>query len=100
MAVRPLDPSVGNWTIRLEVVGERVQEFDVRKDIGDMELLATAFQGLVLYAQEKVRVISKPLSMEDGVLFRIERISQQARLSLMIHFWNGTTRFCGVEVFR
>jgi hypothetical protein len=65
-----------------------------------MELLAIAFQGLLSYAQEKVRVISKPLCMEDGVLFRIERVSQQARLSLMIHFWNGTTRFCGVEVFR
>jgi hypothetical protein len=88
MHVRPLDPTIGKWTIKLEVVGERVQEFEVRKDIGDLELLATAFQGLLIYGQEKVRIISKPLRMEDGALFRIERISQQARLSLMIHFWN------------
>jgi hypothetical protein len=38
--------------------------------------------------------------MEDGALFRFERASTQTQLALMIHFWDGTTRMCGVEVLR
>jgi hypothetical protein len=38
--------------------------------------------------------------MEDGAIFRIERVSLQTHLALTIHFWDGTTRMCGVEVFR
>jgi hypothetical protein len=98
--VRPLDPSVGFYDIRVEVLKEGVREVRVRKDIGDMELFAIAFQGLLIYQQEQVRLITKPMKMEDGAIFRFERVSRQVQLSLMIHFWDGTTRMCGVEVFR
>jgi hypothetical protein len=98
--VRPLDPTVGHCDIRIEILREEVKEVRVRKDVGGMELLAIAFQGLLIYAQEQVRLVSKPLKMEDGALFRFERVSRQTQLALMIHFWDGTTRMCGVEVFR
>jgi hypothetical protein len=98
--IRPLDPAMGHVDIKIEILREQVRDFRVRKDIRDLELFAIAFQGLIIYGQEKVRVVSKPLKMEDGALFRIERVSQQTQLALMIHFWDGTTRACGVEIFR
>jgi hypothetical protein len=99
-SIRPLDPLIGHVDIKIEILRERVGEFRVRRDIGDLELLAIAFQGLSIQGQEMVRVVSKPPKMEDGALFRIERVSQQTQLTLLIHFWDGTTRACGLEVFR
>jgi hypothetical protein len=98
--IRPLDPVVGSCDIRIEILREEVREVKVRKDIGPLELLAVAFRGLLSSPLERVRIVSKPLKMEDGALFRFERVSSQVHLTLTVHFWDGTTRICGVEVLR
>jgi hypothetical protein len=98
--IRPLDPAVGYWDIKIDILREQVKEVRVRKDVFGLELLAIAFQGIILYDQEKVRIVVKPLKLENGAIYRIERVSLKAHLALTVHFWDGTTRRCGVEVFR
>jgi hypothetical protein len=36
--------------------------------------------------------------MEDGAVFKIERVSLTARLALTVHIWDDSLRRCGVEV--
>jgi hypothetical protein len=45
-----------------------------------------------------VKIVVKPLRMEDGAMFKVERFALKSRLSLTIQIWNGSTRRCGIEV--
>jgi hypothetical protein len=75
-----------------------MKEIRIRKDVYGMELLAMAFQGVDLAPSDKVKIVVKPLKLEDGAIYRIERVSSKARLELRVHIWDGSTRKCGIEV--
>jgi hypothetical protein len=96
--VRPIDPAQGSWHIKVETLGGPTSEIEVRKDVYMMELLALAYQGTDFAEGEKVKMVLKPLRMEDGAVFKIERVFLTARLALSIQIWDGSSRHCGIEV--
>jgi hypothetical protein len=63
-----------------------------------LELLAQAFSGIDLSENDRVKFVLKPLRMEDGALFKVERTSLKALLALTIQIWDGSSRRCGIEV--
>jgi hypothetical protein len=95
---RPLDPTVGSWRIKVEILREQTRHLQVRKDVYGLELLAQAFMGIDLADDDRVKIVVKPLKMEDGAVFKVERTSLKAHLELTFHIWDGSTRRCGVEV--
>jgi hypothetical protein len=95
---RPIDPAQGAWRIVVEILGDPPKEIEVRKEVFGLELLHLAFQGVDLSDSEKVRVVIKPLRLEDGAVYKIERVFQTARIALTVHIWDGSSRRCGIEV--
>jgi hypothetical protein len=45
-----------------------------------------------------VKIVVKPLKMENGANFKVEKVSVKAHLSLTIQIWDGTQRRCGIVV--
>jgi hypothetical protein len=95
---RPLDPVVGFWDIKVEILREQTRQLRVRKDVYGLELLAQTFTGIDLADDDRVKIVVKPLRMEDGAVFKVERSSLKARLALTFHIWDGGIKRCGVEV--
>jgi hypothetical protein len=95
---RPIDPLQGSWTIKLEILREQTREITIRKDAYQFEILSPAFEGIDLTEDERVKFVLKPLKMQDGAVFKVERISALARLALTVNIWDGSQRRCGVEV--
>jgi hypothetical protein len=63
-----------------------------------MELLAQTFMGIDLADDDRVKIVVKPLKMENGANFKVERVSVKAHLALTIQIWDGSLRHCGIEV--
>jgi hypothetical protein len=95
---RPLDPAVGFWRIKVEILGGPIQHLQVRRDVFMRELLAQAFNGIDLSENERVKIVLKPLKMEDGTVLKIERICLNSRIALTVQIWDGSSRRCGIEV--
>jgi hypothetical protein len=95
---RPLDPAVGFWRIKVEILGEQTRHLQVRKDVFGLELLAQTFNGIDLPDDDRVKIVVKPRRMEDGAIFKVERTSLKSSLALTIQIWDSSTRRCGVEV--
>jgi hypothetical protein len=47
---------------------------------------------------DRVRMVVKPLKMENGANFKVEKISAKAHLALTIQILDGTQRRCRIEV--
>jgi hypothetical protein len=95
---RPIDPAQGPWKIKCGVLKGPTVEIEVRKDVYMMELLALTFQGTIFSENEKVKIVVKPLKMENGAVFKIEKFSLTVRLALTFQIWDGSSRRCGIEV--
>jgi hypothetical protein len=95
---RPIDPLQGSWKIKVETLRGPTREIEVRKDAANFEILALAFEGIDLPDDERVKIVLKPPRMQDGVVFKIERVTLTARLALTIQIWDGSSRRCGIEV--
>jgi hypothetical protein len=95
---RPLDPAVGFWDIKVEILREQTRQIRVRKDVFAIELLAQAFMGIDLADDDRVKFVIKPTKMDNGAVFKVERTSLKARLALTIQTWDGSFRHCGIEV--
>jgi hypothetical protein len=95
---RPLDPEVGFWDIKVEILREQTRDIRVRRDVYGLELLALVFKGIDLAPDDRVKIVVKPLRMENGAVFKIERSSAKAHMELTFHIWDGSTRRCGVVV--
>jgi hypothetical protein len=95
---RPLDPAVGFWDIRVEILGEQTRKLRVRKDVTAIEILAQTFMGVDLADDDRVKIVVKPLKMENGANFKVEKFSLKTRLALTVQIWDGTQRRCGIEV--
>jgi hypothetical protein len=95
---RPLVPTVGFWDVKVEILGDQTRQLRVRKDVFGIELLAQTFNGIELADDDRVKIVVKPLRMENGAVFKVERTSLKARLALTIQIWDGSSRKCGVEV--
>jgi hypothetical protein len=67
---RPLDPAVGSWQIKVEILRDQVRHLQVRKDVYGLELLAQTFMGIALADDDRVKFVVKPLRMEDGAAFQ------------------------------
>jgi hypothetical protein len=96
--VRPLDPAVGFWDIRVEILKEQTRHIRIRKDATGTEILAQTFMDIDVAEDERIKFVLKPLKMEDKALFKVERIAVMAHLALTIHLWDGSQRRCGIEV--
>jgi hypothetical protein len=58
---RPLDPAVGFWDIKVEILREQTRQLRVRKDVYGLELMAQAFMGIDLADDDRVKMVVKPL---------------------------------------
>jgi hypothetical protein len=72
---RPLDPVVGHWDIKVEILREQTRDIRVRKDVYGLELLALAFQGVDLAADDRVKIVVKPSTMAPRHMHRGTRRS-------------------------
>jgi ribonuclease HI len=95
---RPIDPLQGSWTIKVEILREQTREMTIRKDAYQFEILSLDFEGIDLSEDERVKIVLKPLKMQDGAVFKVERVSALAKLALTVNIWDGSQRRCGVEV--
>jgi hypothetical protein len=95
---RAISPDVGHWDIKVEILGDQTRKIRIRKDSTSTEILAQAFLGIDITDEERVKIVAKPLKMEHGATFVVERCSIKAHLSLAIEIWDGSSRRCGVEV--
>jgi hypothetical protein len=95
---RPIDQITGSWNIRVIVKDNTTKELQVRKDVNIFEILAMTFQGTVFTPDDRVKVLVKPPKMQDGAVFRVEKVSLVARLALDVKIWDGSVRKCGIEV--
>jgi hypothetical protein len=95
---RPLDPAVGFWRIKVEILGGLTQHLQVRRDVYGVELLAQAFNGVDFSENDRVKSVWKPLKMEDGAVFKVEKVCLKSKLALTVHVWDGSIRRCGIEV--
>jgi hypothetical protein len=95
---RPLDPFIGSWNIKVTMKDADTKDLQVRRDVTMVEILAMTFQGAKFEADERVKVSTKPMRMQDGALFRVEKVSLIARLAPDVKIWDGSTRKCGIEV--
>jgi hypothetical protein len=87
----------GLWKIEIKVTGDPEKEIQVIKDVNIFEILSLTFEGVDIPADEKVKVVVKPLRMQDGAIFRVERVKTIAKLALGIMIWDGTVVRCGIE---
>jgi hypothetical protein len=83
----------------VQVVDEPNRPATVRKDDAKIfEILGGAFEMEEFSADDKLRFLTKPLKMENGVVFKFETVKSVVRLSLdYITLDNRLLRF-GVEV--
>jgi hypothetical protein len=95
---RPLDQLTGSWNIKVTIKDADTKDLQVRKDVTMVEILALTFQGVKFAPDERVKVLTKPAKMQDGALFRVEKVSMVDRLALDAKIWDGSVRKCGVEV--
>jgi hypothetical protein len=95
---RPLDQLVGAWTVKVLVTSEPAREVQIRKDANIFEILVTAFADEELQAEDRIKVVVKPLKMQDGAVFRCERVKTIARLNLVILLWDRSMARCGIVV--
>jgi hypothetical protein len=95
---RQLDQLIGSWNIKVTIKDADTKDLQVRKDVTIFEILAVTFQGVKFAADERAKVLTKPSRMQDGALFRVEKVSLIARLALEVKIWDGSTRMCGIEV--
>jgi hypothetical protein len=95
---RPLSPDVGHWDIKVEILREQTRKIRVRQDSTSTEILAQAFLGVDITDEERAKIVAKPMKMENGATFVVERCSIKAHLALTIEIWDGSSRRCGVEV--
>jgi hypothetical protein len=98
--VRPHDPKVGTWRITCDIlgIGKTSKSVILRKDFYQKELLSLAFAQESFADYERVKIIFKPLKLEDGAIYRFERFALVAKISLVVHTWDGGIRECGIEI--
>jgi hypothetical protein len=84
----------------VEILKEQTRHIRVRKDVYSIELLAQTFSGIDLTDDDRVTIVVKPLRMEDGAVFKVQRSSLKARLALTIQIWDGSSRRWRIEVSR
>jgi hypothetical protein len=74
--IRPQTPSVGTFRITCEVlgIGKTSRSVILRKDFFPTELFATLFAHETFMEYERAKIVYKPLKLEDGATYKIERI--------------------------
>jgi hypothetical protein len=95
---RDIDPAVGSFDIKVEILRGPRKEIRVRKDANFIEILAETFRDVDLEEDDRITLVLKPPKFEDGAIFKLEKTSLRARIALEIPIWNGTTRRCGIEI--
>jgi hypothetical protein len=96
--VRPIVPEVGSYRINCEILKGPTKGVIVRKDFYPTELFALTFHDTTFEDHDRIKIVLKPLKLEDGATYKIERISMLSRIALTVHSWDGCTRRCGIEV--
>jgi hypothetical protein len=98
--IRPFTPSIGSFRLTCEIlgIGKATKSIIVRKDFYPTEMFATLFAYETFLEYERVKIIYKPLKLEDGAVYKIERIALVAKMAVVVHTWDGSTRRCGIEV--
>jgi hypothetical protein len=97
--IRPITPQVGSWRIEGQVLGEPEKGIVLRKDFLPTELFATFFHDTVFTEHERVKIVVKPLKLEDGAKYKFEKVSTITRIALTVHIWDGGISRCGIEIF-
>jgi hypothetical protein len=86
---REIDPAIGSWVIRAEVLHGPRKEVRIRKDTFFMEILAEIFRDVDFEDDERVVLVNKPLKLEDGAIYRLEKIQLRSRIALEVPMWDG-----------
>jgi hypothetical protein len=97
--VRPQDVKVGTWLITCDIfgIGKTSKSIILRKDFYQKELLSVALASETFEDFERVKIIRKPAKLEDGAVYKLERFALVAKVSLVVHTWDGGIRRCGIE---
>jgi hypothetical protein len=95
---RPLSGDVGHWDIKVEILKDQTRKIRIRRDSIISEILAQAFMGIDIKDDERLKIVAKPLKMDNGATYVVERCSANVLLALAVTIWNDTTRRCGIEV--
>jgi hypothetical protein len=95
---RQVTGNVGHWDIKVDILKEQLRKIRIRQDAIISEILAEAFSGIDITNEERVKIISKPMKMEHGATYTVERSTPNVKLSLSVKIWDDTTRRCGIDV--
>jgi hypothetical protein len=96
--VRPVTPESGSFRIECDILKGPSKGVILRKDFIPTKLFAALFQDTTSEPHERVKIVLKPLKLENGAKYKIERFSLTSHLALTIHIWDGSERRCEVEV--
>jgi hypothetical protein len=85
--------------VKVQVIGEGERTARVRKDEANMfQILGHAFTGEEFPVEDKLKLLTKPFKMEDGAVFKLERVETIVKLSLDYTTWDNRLLRFGVEV--
>jgi hypothetical protein len=80
-------------------MGEPERPVTVRKDDANIyEILGGAFEMEEFPAEDKLQLITNPFKMEDGAVFKFERVKTIAKMSLDYITWDNRLLRFGVDV--
>jgi hypothetical protein len=84
---RDIDPAVGSFNRKMEIIRWPRKEIYVRKDANFIEILAETFRDVDLEEDDRITLVLKPPRFEDGAVFLIEKTSLRSRIALEIPIW-------------
>jgi hypothetical protein len=97
-APRQILPGRLTFLVLIQVEGELEREARVRSDALITEILNIAFKDEEFPKTDKLKLLKKPLKMEDGAVFVWERVQQIAHLELEYQTWDDRLLRFGIEV--
>jgi hypothetical protein len=82
----------------VDILKDQLRKIWIRQDANISEILAQAFSGIDITDEERLKIVAKPMTMENGATYVVERCLPNVRLALSVTIWNSSIRRCGIEI--